>query len=98
MALWVADTTSVYLIWQKLCFVLGGLMLPLSIYPPWLRALAEWSPFAALLFGPAELLLGAPPQRVLARLAQLSGWGVLIALILAALERRLTRIVSMQGG
>lgn len=95
---WVTDTTSVYLIWQKLCFVLGGLMLPLSIYPPWLRAVAEWSPFAALLFGPAELLFGAPPQRVLACLAQLLGWGVFLALVLAALDRRVTHIVSVQGG
>lgn len=97
-AFWVADTTSVYLIWQKLCFVLGGLMLPLSIYPPWLRSIAEWSPFAALLFGPAELLLGAPPQRVLGCLAQLCGWGALFALMLAGLERRVTRIVSVYGG
>ena len=97
-AFWVTDTTSVYLIWQKLCFVLGGLMLPLSIYPAWLRSIAEWSPFAALLFGPAELLLGAPPQRVLVCLAQLCGWGALFALVLTALERRTTHIVGTRGG
>jgi ABC-2 type transport system permease protein len=97
-ALWLTDTTSVYLLWQKLCFVLGGLMLPLSLYPPWLRSIAEWSPFAALLYGPAELLLGAPPQRVLVCLAQLCGWGAIFALALVALERRVTRFVSMSGG
>lgn len=98
LALWVNDTTSVYLIWQKLCFVLGGLMLPLSIYPPWLRSIAEWSPFAALLYGPAELLLGAPPERVLVCLAQLCGWGAIFALVLVALDRRAMRIVSVSGG
>jgi len=97
-ALWVTDTTSVYLIWQKLCFVLGGLMLPLSIYPPWLRSIAEWSPFAALLFGPAELLRGAAPERVLGCLGQLCGWGALFALMLRALERRAMRIVMLHGG
>ena len=97
-ALWVADTTSVYLIWQKLCFVLGGLMLPLSIYPPWLRSIAEWSPFAALLFGPAELASGAPPQRVLGCLALLCGWGVIFSLVLRAVDRCATRLVTMHGG
>jgi ABC-2 type transport system permease protein len=97
-AQWVTDTTSIYLIWQKACFVLGGLMLPLSIYPPWLRSIAEWSPCAALLFGPAEIVLGAPPARALAWVAQLVGWGALFALGLWALERRVTTIVSGQGG
>jgi ABC-2 type transport system permease protein len=97
-ALWVTDTTSVYLMWQKLCFVLGGLMLPLSLYPEWLRSIAEWSPFAALLFGPAQLLLGAPPERVFLCLGQLCGWGALFALMLAALARRVARLVSVSGG
>jgi viologen exporter family transport system permease protein len=97
-AVWVTDSTSLYLIWQKLCFVLGGLMLPLSIYPPWLRSVAEWSPFAALLFGPAELVLGAPPQRLLVCLIQLVGWGGLFGLTLAALERRVSRIITVRGG
>jgi len=97
-ALWVTDSTSVYLLWQKACFVLGGLMLPLSIYPPWLRSIAEWSPFAALLFGPAELVLGAPPERVLGCMLRLACWGALFALMLVGLERRASRIVTVHGG
>ena len=97
-ALWVTDSTSVYLIWQKLCFVLGGLMLPLSIYPPWLRSLAEWSPFAALLFGPGELVLGVPPAHVWGCLLRLLCWGALFALALAGLERRALRIITVHGG
>jgi ABC-2 type transport system permease protein len=32
-AFWLHDCTSVYLIWQKLMFVIGGLMVPPSILP-----------------------------------------------------------------
>ena len=40
-AFWIVDTSPVYWIWQKLAFVLGGLLLPLELYPDWLRALAR---------------------------------------------------------
>lgn len=97
-AVWVLDTTAVYLVWQKLCFVLGGLMLPLSIYPPWLRSIAAHSPFAALLFGPAELVFGAEPALFLSRVLQVLGWGALFALVVAWLERRALRLITRNGG
>ena len=97
-ALWLYDTTSLYLIWQKLCFVLGGLMLPLSIYPPWLRVIAAHSPFAALLFGPGQLVLDATPSRALDSALGLVGWGLCFALLLVALERRAVRAVTRNGG
>ena len=46
-AFWIVDTSPVYWIWQKLAFVLGGLLLPLELYPEWLRVIARFSPFPA---------------------------------------------------
>ena len=34
---WVQDAQPVFWIWQKLAFVVGGLIIPLDIYPDWLR-------------------------------------------------------------
>src|SRR6185436_6477540 len=33
LAFWLGDIAPVYWIWQKLSFVLGGLLLPLTYYP-----------------------------------------------------------------
>jgi viologen exporter family transport system permease protein len=97
-AFWVHDTTGVYLIWQKLNFILGGLMLPLSIYPPWLRTVADYSPFPALLYGPGSLVLDPDPGRALRLLVELAAWAVLAALAVLGLERRGRRILDIHGG
>src|SRR6185503_5609466 len=64
-AFWLQDCSPIYWVWQKLAFLLGGLLLPLDIYPRWLRRLAEASPFSALLYGPASLVLEFEPARAL---------------------------------
>ena len=51
-AFWIRRTLPVYLIVQKMLFLLGGLFAPVSLYPPWLRTLSEASPFAAALYWP----------------------------------------------
>jgi ABC-2 type transport system permease protein len=97
-AFWVHDCTSVYLIWQKLMFVLGGLMLPLAIYPDWFRSVASYTPFAALLFGPGRLVMEGDRALALRLTAELSGWGALAVLGVIALERRARRSITLHGG
>lgn len=58
---WVGTPAPVYWIWQKLVFVFGGLFIPLTLYPDWLRTLSEATPFAAILYRPASLVLGGDP-------------------------------------
>ena len=37
---WLGTAAPMFWIWQKLMFVFGGLLLPLTLYPPTLRAIA----------------------------------------------------------
>src|SRR5689334_8143329 len=59
-AFWLGDVAPAYWIWQKLLFVLGGLMLPLQFYPVLFVRIARLTPFPALLAGPASLATGEP--------------------------------------
>jgi ABC-2 type transport system permease protein len=95
---WLHDCMSVYLVWQKLAFVLGGLMLPLSIYPEWLQAVARRLPFAALLNGPGQLVLDPNPRRALQLVLELLGWGLLAVVVVVLLERRGRRSIELSGG
>jgi ABC-2 type transport system permease protein len=97
-AFWVHDCTSIYLVWQKLLFVLGGLLLPLDIYPPWLRTLADHSPFPALLYGAGSLVMNPDPARALRLALELLLWGLAFLLIVLALERRGRRAINLYGG
>jgi ABC-2 type transport system permease protein len=97
-AFWMHDTMPAYLIWQKLAFVLGGLMLPIGIYPDWLRAIAEHAPFAALLYGPGQLLSSPSAAGAIGLLLRLSAWGAVMLGVLLLLERRGRRNVCLHGG
>jgi len=97
-AFWLHDTTPVYLVWQKLMFVLGGLMVPLSLYPEWLQVLARYLPFASFLYAPGRLVLDGRASFDWGLLLELCGWLVLGALSVAGLERLGRRSIEIQGG
>ena len=58
-----------YWVWQKLMFVLGGLMLPLELYPAFVQRAALFTPFPSLLAAPASFVLGTQ-----SRDARSAGW------------------------
>jgi ABC-2 type transport system permease protein len=95
---WLGDATPLAWVFQKLCFLLGGLILPLALYPDWLRAFAEWTPFAALLSGPGCLALGADPASAGKTAALLLGWLVVtVGLLRWGWSRALVRLDGAGG-
>jgi len=97
-AFWIVDTSPIYWIWQKLAFVLGGLLLPLELYPDWLRALARFSPFPAMLWGPGRMAFGFAPGAALETLLELLAWSALVAAGLAWLANRARLRLTVNGG
>lgn len=95
---WVLDASPVYWIWNKLCFVLGGLMLPLHLYPGWLRSLAAWTPFPALLSGPGSLAFGLDRGVAILTAGRLLLWGTIGLLLLQWLFLRGLRAIDHHGG
>jgi ABC-2 type transport system permease protein len=93
---WIHDCRPIYWIWQKGLFLLGGLLVPLELYPDWLRTIALWSPFAAILHGPGSLALGSATP-VLAAL-RLCAWLVIALAIVALMFRRGLRRIDAGGG
>jgi len=53
----IEDTIPFFWIYQKILFTIGGLMVPISIFPEFLRKIAENLPFNYILYGPARLAL-----------------------------------------
>lgn len=86
-AFWVRRTIPIYLCVQKLSFLLGGLFAPLTLYPSWLREIAEASPFAAQLYWPAMAAFGLEASMLLRALAMEALWIASLALLLALIWR-----------
>jgi ABC-2 type transport system permease protein len=86
-AFWTRRVIAAVLVMQKLSFLLGGLIAPVSLYPPWLARIAEFSPFAGQLYWPAALTLDAPSRTFAPALICEAVWIPVLALAAAALWR-----------
>jgi ABC-2 type transport system permease protein len=98
LAFWLGDIAPVYWIWQKLTFVLGGLLLPLSFYPDLVIRIATFTPFPALLTGPASFVLAHPMFGTIELLGLLALWFTVASALAVLLFRRATRTLQLNGG
>ena len=98
-ALWFVDVTPLYIVWQKLLFILGGLMLPLEFYPAWVQRFAALTPFPSVLSGPAGLLLHPAQGGYVANVAlRLVFWFCVVGCSTHWLFQRALRRLQLNGG
>jgi ABC-2 type transport system permease protein len=97
-AFWLGDVTPIFWIVQKLLFILGGLMLPLALYPAWVQSVAHATPFPSLLAGPAGFVIGAGARDASLLLRDLGIWGVAITLVAYVLFQRAAKTLHVNGG
>ena len=90
---WVGSARAVFFIIQKFIFVLGGMIVPLTAYPALLQKIAWATPFPAMLFAPASLMLDSSAAHIVAMLELQLAWLTVsllaIGLVSVAFERRL---------
>jgi ABC-2 type transport system permease protein len=94
---WLGSAAPIFWVWQKLLFVFGGLLMPLFLYPPLLRGLADASPFAAMLAAPASLVLDGHAHLAAVLVVQLGWLAVLAVMTLAVAWRATARLVRVGG-
>jgi len=91
-AFWLRDAKSAWFLYQKLVFVLGGMLLPLEVLPRPVELVAKALPFAAVSYAPARLASGhLEPEWLLVQIGWLAVLGVVATLLFRAGERRLIR-------
>jgi ABC-2 type transport system permease protein len=85
-------------IYQKLVFILGGMLIPLDFYPVWLQTIAKSLPFAYMMYGPARLFV-QPDMRLfmLIIIGQLLWLTVLGGLLVMVFSRGMKRL-AINGG
>jgi ABC-2 type transport system permease protein len=98
LAFWLQDVSPVFWVWQKLMFVLGGLMLPLAFYPEIVQQAASLTPFPVLLSGPASFVLGTGVVTPGGLARSLLIWSVLTAAGVYWLFRRAVTALTINGG
>jgi len=98
LAFWTEDTSSIGLLYDRAVMLLGGMLLPLELFPEPLGAIARALPFSTLVYGPARLALGAAPESVALLLARQALFIVAGTAVVTLLYRRAFRGIAVNGG
>jgi ABC-2 type transport system permease protein len=92
------EVSPFYWVFEKLSFILGGLLLPLAAYPNWLLTLSTLSPFPAILGERSALVLSLSLPHVLSIIFSYIGWGAVAIGTLLSLYRRAVDLLHVEGG
>lgn len=94
-AFWVRNAGSAWYLYQKLVFVLGGMLIPLEVLPDALEDLARALPFQAMAYAPSRLASGhLEPTLILEQV----GWLVVLVVVATTVFRTGERRLQVVGG
>jgi ABC-2 type transport system permease protein len=93
VAFWLRDAKVGWFLYQKLVFILGGMLLPLEVLPGALQAVAFALPFMTMAYVPARLAAGhVEPLLLLVQAGWLAALVGTAAAVFAAGQRRLQAV------
>lgn len=98
LAFWTEDTNAFAFLFSRLVLVLGGVLIPIEIFPQPLRGIAQALPFSAILYGPARTLVHFQLDRFGWLLLQQVITVAVGSLILLAVYSVAIRRVNINGG
>jgi ABC-type uncharacterized transport system permease subunit len=86
------------MVWDKGVWLLGGLMVPIVLYPPWIQQTAPWTPFYYLLFGVAQIALKGVTVVCIHTGIALCLWGGAGMILVALLQGKIKGDIIGEGG
>jgi ABC-2 type transport system permease protein len=98
MALWLEDAKAIHFIYTKLVFVLGGMLIPLDIFPVWLQGISKALPFSFIAYHPARLFVNFSFTGFLEVFFYQLIWLGLIAIMISVVYAICIRRFSANGG
>jgi ABC-2 type transport system permease protein len=98
LAFFFEDTSAFRLIYQKINFVLGGLLLPVDFLPGAVQSVARLLPFNLVLYAPSKLFVAWDGEQFMQMLGLQIVWIGILGVLLTLLYRYGARRVSINGG
>jgi ABC-2 type transport system permease protein len=97
-AFWVEDTIGLYFVFDRVKWLLGGMLLPIELFPGAIRRVAEALPFRYMIAGPARLFIAFSWGDMAGLLQAQALWLAIFALVCAGIYRLGVRKVDVNGG
>ena len=97
-AFWLEDTSGLALIYSRVTMILGGMLLPLELFPDALHTVAGFLPFALVMYGPARLFVRPDMGFMAELLVKQALFTIVWACALFLVHRAAMRRLSAHGG
>jgi len=98
LAFWLEDTTGFRWVYEKLVFTIGGMLVPLEIFPQWLAKISSILPFSYIAYHPAKLFVKFTMKGFL----EVAGIQILYVIVLGTITAVVytlgTKKLSINGG
>ena len=98
LAFWFEDTNSFRWIYDKILFTIGGMLVPIEIFPKWLANISNVLPFSFVAYHPAKLFVNFD----LSNFLKVSGIQVVYIIIFLSIALILYKVgarrVNINGG
>lgn len=97
MAFFIQDNRPIHWIVDKFIMILGGSYLPISMFPPVMKAMALYSPFGAINFATSTVYASWNDEWVI-RLGLQVGWIIIFGILLNIVYRKSKKKAMVNGG
>jgi ABC-2 type transport system permease protein len=91
------DNFALYLVYQKVCFMLG-VFLPVEFLPQWLQPVAKNLPFSYIAWAPAKIFVSYSPELFLDLIWRQLMWAALAVSAALLCYRLAVRRLQINGG
>jgi ABC-2 type transport system permease protein len=97
-AFWLEDTSGLFLIYSRITMILGGMLIPIELFPDAFQPILRALPFSSVVYGPARMFV-QPDAGFLLDLLVRQGIAVIMFIGLVALVYRMAlRQINANGG
>lgn len=95
---WFEENSAFFWIYSKLVFTLGGMLMPVDLFPKWLQAITKYLPFVYVTYIPAKLTVDFSFSRFLVQFPIQLLYLIFFFIIALAMYRKGARNLNVNGG
>jgi ABC-2 type transport system permease protein len=97
-AFWVEETRGLEFVYHKFLFTIGGMLMPLELFPQALQRIGHWLPLQAIVYIPAKTAVAFNPEKLAAMLATQLLWISVIGFVVIGVYRNGVKKLNVNGG
>jgi ABC-2 type transport system permease protein len=97
-AFWLESTVGLAILYSRVTMLLGGMLMPLEVFPQGLQPFLRWLPFSTVVYGPARTFV-APDFGLVSSTGVVQGVSaVTLAVVVAVLQSFAVKRIQSNGG